>query len=130
MSGRERPAMGLAVALRQTEQVLSQRLSPHLAGLGLSMDHWRVLAVLHARPGLTMTAVADQAVVPAATLTRLVDKLVEVGLVVRRVDSADRRRAVTALSPRGAALAETLAELEQETAAAVVDASRSPLLDA
>lgn len=130
MSGDEKPAVGLAVALRQTEQALHRRLSPHLAALGLGMDHWRILAVLQARPGLTMSAVAGHAVVPAATLTRHVDTLVAVGLVVRRVDAADRRRAVTALSPRGWALAATLTALESEVAHDLENTPIRPLLDA
>lgn len=91
----------LAVHVRQVEARLRRALQPLLDDHGLTMDHWRILAVVGAAPGLGMAEVAAQAVVPAASLTRHMDRLVEHGLVVRRVDAGDKRRAVVALSPRG-----------------------------
>ena len=64
-------------------------------------------------PGITMTSLATSAVVAAASLTRHVDRLVELALVVRRIDPADRRRGVLALSPRGADLAARLLAAEE-----------------
>ena len=64
-------------------------------------------------PGITMTSLATSAVVAAASLTRHVDRLVELALVVRRIDPADRRRAVLALSSRGADLAARLLAAEE-----------------
>ena len=52
-----------------------------------------------------MSAIADEAVLPAATLTRHMDHLVERAMVVRRIDPGDKRRVVAALSPMGEALA-------------------------
>ena len=48
-----------------------------------------------------MTELAEQAVLPPATLTKVVDSLVEDNLVYRRVDGLDRRRIRAYLSPRG-----------------------------
>jgi DNA-binding MarR family transcriptional regulator len=78
-----------------------------------------------------MSTIADAAVVPAATLTRLVDRLTEVALVVRRIDRADKRRAVVALSPRGAVVAAELRGVEDQLAvevAAALGAERSAAL--
>ncbi len=94
-------ASSLAVHVRQVEARLRRVLQPLLDDHGLTMDHWRILAVVGAAPGAGMAEVASQAVVPAASLTRHMDRLVERGLVVRRVDPDDKRRAVVALSPRG-----------------------------
>ncbi|RHW25303.1 MarR family transcriptional regulator [Nocardioides immobilis] len=98
----------LAVRLRQAEAAIRGRLLPVLVEHGLSMEHWRIVAVVDDHPGIGMSSVAAAAVVPAATLTRHMDKLVELGLVVRHVDPADRRRVVVALSPRGRDLAALL----------------------
>jgi DNA-binding MarR family transcriptional regulator len=105
--------IGLSLALRHADHAVRLRLQPHLEADDLTVEHGRILAVLRVEPGLTMSTIAESAVVPAATLTRLVDKLVESALVVRRVDPADKRRVVVALSSRGAALADRLAEAER-----------------
>lgn len=104
--------VSLALALAHAEQAVLDRLRPLLAETGLALEHWRVLAVLLDRPGQSMAALADQAFVAAASLTRHVDRLVEIGLVVRSIDPADRRRSVTALAPRGTAYARRLHDVE------------------
>ena len=112
------PSSSLTVRLRQAEAELRDLLLPLLAEHGLSAEHWRIIAVVAEYPGLTMTGVAGSAIVPAATLTRHVDKLVERGLVVRHVDPDDKRRVVLALSPAGDAYARRLLAAEQSSAAA------------
>lgn len=107
------PALpSLSLLLRLSESTIRQRMQPSLDARGVSLEHWRIMSVLRVRPGLTMSALADATVLPSATITRHMDKLVELGLVVRRVDPADKRRVVAALSPRGGRIAAELAEHE------------------
>lgn len=108
----------LAVHVRQVEARLRDVLQPLLDEHGLSMDHWRIVAVIGDEPGLGMGEIAMLAVVPAATLTRHMDKLVERGVVVRRVDPDDKRRSVAALSPRGQEYAARLRAAERSVASA------------
>lgn len=115
-------AGSVALVLKRAEQAVRERVQPLLDESGLSLEHWRILAVLHDQPGLPMSPLAEGAVVPAATLTRHVDKLVELGLVVRRIDPADRRRAVTALAPRGATYVARLRDAEREAEQSVLAA--------
>lgn len=103
----------VAVRLRQAEATLRGALQPLLDEHGLTGEHWRIIAVVSDHPGLGMREVAAAAVVPAASLTRHMDRLVEHGIVVRRVDPDDGRRAVVALSPRGEAYAERLRTAER-----------------
>ncbi|RJS47216.1 MarR family winged helix-turn-helix transcriptional regulator [Nocardioides cavernaquae] len=117
-----RPAAGLTLLLKHAEQVVKQRLQPLLDEVDLTLDHWRIMSVLLVQPGLTMTTIADSAVVPAATLTRLVDRLAEQAIIVRRIDAADKRRAVVALSPRGQTLARRLRAAEQSVEVDLVSA--------
>jgi DNA-binding MarR family transcriptional regulator len=103
------PRVGsLVVLLRYCENKVRERLQPLLDEAGLSPEHWRIMALLHEQPGLGASAIAKGAVLPSASVTRHVDKLVERGMVVRRVDPADKRRVVLALSPRGQDNAERL----------------------
>jgi DNA-binding MarR family transcriptional regulator len=122
------PRVGsLVVLLRYCENKVRQRLQPILDEAGLSPEHWRVIALLHEQPGLGASAIAKGAVLPSASVTRHVDKLVELGMVVRRVDPADKRRIVLALSPRGKDNAERLLAEEravEDTIAAGLGAER------
>lgn len=99
---------GLGLLLRQAEQIVRRAMAEPLAELDLTAEQWRVMAALLEEPGQTMSALADAAVLPGATLTRHVDHLVERGLVVRRVHVEDRRRVAAVLSPRGRAVAQRL----------------------
>jgi DNA-binding MarR family transcriptional regulator len=122
------PSVGsLIVLLRYCENKVRQRLQPLLDQAGLSHEHWRIMALLHEQPGLGAGAIAKGAVLPSASVTRHVDKLVERGMVVRRVDPADKRRVVLALSARGLANAERLLAEEravEDTIAAGLGAER------
>jgi DNA-binding MarR family transcriptional regulator len=113
--------MSLAVLLRHAEGQIRNRLQPSLDEVGLSLDHWRILSVLQGRPGLRMTSIAEFAMVPNATLTRHVDLLVEHGLIVRRIDAADKRRVVAALSQRGESLVARLSDDERAVEREVMD---------
>lgn len=117
----------LVVLLRYCENKVRQRLQPLLDEAGLSPEHWRIMALLHEQPGLGAGAIAKGAVLPSASVTRHVDKLVERGMVVRRIDPADKRRVVLALSPRGQDTAERLLAEEravEDTIAAGLGAER------
>lgn len=111
----------LVVLLRSCENLIGQRLQPLLDQAGLAPEHWRIMALLHEQPGIGMSAIAKGAVLPSASTTRHVDKLVERGMILRRIDPDDKRRVVVALSPSGLGVAERLRaeerRVEEEIAA-------------
>jgi MarR family transcriptional regulator for hemolysin len=73
-----------------------------LSGLGLSDALALPLVLLGRRPeGLRQNAVADELGVEGPTLVRLLDRLVEDGLVERREDPDDRRAKIVQLTPAG-----------------------------
>lgn len=82
---------------RMVEDDLTRRLQPG----GFSIEHYRVLKVLdHERP-LAMGELATRVLVEPATLTKIIDRMVSEGLVVRLPDPADRRKVLISLSPAG-----------------------------
>lgn len=103
--------------IKHAEQAIRVALKSDLAAVDLTFEHWQVLTALAERPGLTMTELAEFAVLAPASLTRHVDRLVERAWIVRRVDPDDRRRVAVALSARGNQLAELLREREISAAA-------------
>lgn len=59
--------------------------------IGLTRSQWQVLSLLHRRPGISQTELAEMLEVRRATAGRAVDRLECKGWVVRRADPADRR---------------------------------------
>ncbi|TCO45577.1 DNA-binding MarR family transcriptional regulator [Kribbella antiqua] len=111
----------LLLLLKQAERRIELGLQPLLDEFGLSVEQWRVMLALHEEPGQPMSVLAESAVLPPASLTRHVDKLVERGLVLRRIHPDDKRRIVTALSPVGATVAERIATAQRSLEADLGD---------
>ncbi|MGW1203931.1 MarR family winged helix-turn-helix transcriptional regulator [Streptomyces cyaneofuscatus] len=87
--------------LTRAERLAARRIQSVLDAYDCSVDAWRVLDLLSGDEGRSMTALAEDAALPAPTLTKLIDQLVDQNLVFRRVDPADRRRVLVQLTPRG-----------------------------
>ncbi|MDV7218860.1 MarR family winged helix-turn-helix transcriptional regulator [Streptomyces prunicolor] len=105
----------LAWLLAAVERKVSARLTTVLQSAGSSIEQWRVLSVLADNQGHTMTELAECALLPAPTLTKVVDRMAAANLVHRRVDEEDRRRVLALLTPRGRTVHESLkAAMEQE----------------
>lgn len=107
---RERDDLELVRLLTLVQQSMAARLAAALRAAGASVEEWRVLSFLADGRGHPMTEIAEFAMLPAPTLTKLVDRLVAANRVYRRVDDADRRRVLVFLSHRGRAAHEELTE--------------------
>jgi MarR family transcriptional regulator, organic hydroperoxide resistance regulator len=103
------PATDLALLLTRADRLLSRRFTAILAASGCSLDAWRVISLLADADGHPMTELAAHVFLPPASLTKLMDHLVDDNLVYRRVDELDRRRIRAFLTPRGRALHRRLA---------------------
>jgi DNA-binding MarR family transcriptional regulator len=110
----------LSLLLRQVERKVAALLIPALENADLSMDQWRVLAALIDSGGVPMAELSEASFVTGSTLTRHVDRLVERGLLIRRIDPADRRKVIAHLSQRGELTATALRQLETAAQEAVV----------
>ncbi|WP_019057154.1 MarR family winged helix-turn-helix transcriptional regulator [Streptomyces prunicolor] len=98
------PSPALAHLLSHAERRLGLRMTAVLAEENCSVEQWRVLSVIADGKGHPMTEIADQVLMPAPSLTKLVDRMVADNLVYRRPDRADRRRVLLHLTARGRAL--------------------------
>ncbi len=94
--------------ITSVERRLTAALAADLEREGVSVEQWRALECLDLREGTTMSDIAGRVLVPAPTLTKLVDRLVASNLVHRRGDPQDRRRVLVLLTPRGGALRQRL----------------------
>ena len=96
----KRSAISLLAAV---ERQLTAAVAVDLDREGVTVDQWRVLDGLSHREGRSMGEIGAAAMLPAPTLTKIVDRLVAGNLVHRRSDPYDRRRVLVLLSPRGRA---------------------------
>ncbi|MEP9383598.1 MarR family winged helix-turn-helix transcriptional regulator [Nocardioides cheoyonin] len=87
--------------LHTVERQVAEAMRINLDPAGLSVEDWAVLSLVSDGKGHTMAEVIDAAGVPAASATRLVDRLVSSALLHRTPDAQDRRRVLVALAPRG-----------------------------
>ncbi len=85
-----RPSLAEVARLRLAVVRLARR-QRQLSGTGLTPSLQSALAVVDVRRSLTLGELAAVEQVSAPTVTRLVDKLEEMGLVVREPDPDDRR---------------------------------------
>jgi DNA-binding MarR family transcriptional regulator len=83
---------------------VTRRLSAVLDAQGSSLEEWRVLTLLVTHDGQSMSVIASFSMLPAPTLTKLIDRMVAANLVYRRRDEQDRRRVLVHLAPHGRAL--------------------------
>jgi DNA-binding MarR family transcriptional regulator len=82
---------------------LNQNLSERLRRRGYSFQDWRILAVLAAHDGITLSQLAEAAVIPQPTVSRLVASLARRGLLRRRARAGDSRFIEARVTPRGRA---------------------------
>jgi DNA-binding MarR family transcriptional regulator len=73
----------------------------HLKKHKLSTQGWLILTVIGRFAPLSPSELADRTSVGRDKISRIVDQLVESGLVSRRTDEADRRRVVLNLIAKG-----------------------------
>ena len=110
----------LADLLAHAAQVMAQGFAAELRRRGVSLPVWRVLAALLARPGETVTGLAEACLLQQPTMTKLLDRMVRDGLVTRSQDARDRRVIRVALTPEGEAKAAELAAVAERCEAEVL----------
>jgi MarR family transcriptional regulator, organic hydroperoxide resistance regulator len=92
------------------DQFGTETLAPH----GLSIAMWRVLAVLAAEGRQRQIDLADLTSIDASTLSRIVTRLMHLGLATRIRSSHSNREVIVALSAKGGALVARLIPLARE----------------
>jgi MarR family transcriptional regulator for hemolysin len=75
----------------ETAHALRKAFDRHACGLGVTRAQWKVLFRLTRQPGMRQIELADMLDIEPITLSRIVDRLEEAGLVERTADPTDRR---------------------------------------
>ena len=74
----------------------------------ITVSQWRVLAVLHARPGLSLNEIVEHVAIDQPSLSRIIDQLTARGLVSRAARQGDARFVSISLTNLGRALFEEI----------------------
>ena len=81
----------LPCEIAETAHALRKAFDRRAAGMGVTRAQWKVMFRLERQPNLRQIELADLLDVEPITLSRIIDRLEEAGLVERVADPADRR---------------------------------------
>ena len=106
-----------AFILNDVARLLRTYADHRAAQFGITRAQWVVLVRVQRSEGLNQSELAEILDLQPITLTRLLDKLCDSGLIERRPDPADRRAKRLFLTAAARPLLERLAVLGEETMA-------------
>ena len=121
MRGEDEQAMrpfsaSLPMALLLARESTMRRFRPLLADHGLTEQQWRVLRALAASDHpIEVTVLADRTALLAPSITRIVARLVDDGLIHRNAVPSDARRSVLELTAKGRRLVARIAPQSEAT---------------
>jgi MarR family transcriptional regulator, organic hydroperoxide resistance regulator len=82
---------GLGYRIKLLSQLLSRKLTERLEPFGLTPFHWVVLCCLWEEDGLPTSSIGEKLQQVGGTLTGVLDRMEERGLIRRERDCRDRR---------------------------------------
>ncbi|MGB7101583.1 MAG: MarR family transcriptional regulator [Xanthobacteraceae bacterium] len=111
------PNREFAFMLNDVARLLRTYADYKASQFGMTRAQWAVLVRVDRSEGLNQSELAEVLDLQPITLTRLLDKLCDSGLIERRPDPADRRAKRLFLTPAARPLLERLSVLGEETVA-------------
>src|SRR5258707_7221337 len=100
----------ILAAQREGSRLYAERVRP----LGLSPSQAEVLSVLHEAQPLSLIEVGERLVCETGSPSRLVNGLVQAGLVERVASATDQRKVSLSLTPRGEEVYAQVLDVEQQ----------------
>jgi DNA-binding MarR family transcriptional regulator len=97
--------------LRLVSNHASQAFASKLAGRDVTVAEWVTLRTLYEKDPTPPSRLAEEMGMTRGAITRLADRLIAKGFIVRTADPDDGRAQTLALTPRGADLTPDLAVL-------------------
>jgi DNA-binding MarR family transcriptional regulator len=108
------PLMELALLVKAGGRELERRMNDAMRPLGLTAAQADALSVIGLAGPLSLKELGELSIAEAGHPRRLVDRLVEAGLVERRPAADDRRRVELSLTARGRRQADRIATARAE----------------
>src|ERR1700734_2129431 len=120
MSEKITPNREFAFTISDVARLLRTYADHKAAQFGITRAQWAVMSRLDPFEGLKQSELAEMLDLQPITLTRLLDRLCQNGLIERRADPNDRRAKRLFLSPAARPLLEQLGVLSEETMGAAL----------
>ena len=95
------------VVMKKIDRTLSQQLEPY----GVSIPQSFILYSLLEQDGATLKEIGNKTLIDSSSMTVLVDKLEKDALVVRKLDSQDRRAIRVVITEKGRDIAEKVSKI-------------------
>jgi MarR family transcriptional regulator, transcriptional regulator for hemolysin len=118
-----------AFTLNDVARLLRTYADHRAAQYGMTRAQWAVLVRLDRAEGLNQSELAEMLDLQPITLTRLLDKLADSGLIERRPDPDDRRAKRLFLTPAARPLLEHLGVVGEDIMGAVLDGLEPPAIE-
>jgi MarR family transcriptional regulator, transcriptional regulator for hemolysin len=119
----------LVAQLVESSRLLRNFIDHRAKGRGSTRAQWIVLFRLREQEGLSQVDLADVLELQPISLVRLLDRLVEHGLVERRHDPRDRRTNRLFLTENGRQLVDDLDSLRESIATDVLQDVSAPAIE-
>lgn len=116
----------IAFTIMDVARLLKTYADHRARQFGISRAQWAVLVRLERTEGLKQSELAELLDLQPISLTRLLDRLADNGLIERRPDPNDRRANRLYLTPAARPLLKQLAELGEDMMATVLDKIDEP----
>jgi MarR family transcriptional regulator, transcriptional regulator for hemolysin len=120
MSEKITPNREFAFTISDVARLLRTYADHKAAQFGITRAQWAVMSRLDRSEGLKQSELAEMLDLQPITLTRLLDRLCEHGLIERRSDPLDRRAKRLFLTPTARPLLQQLGELGEDLMATVL----------
>jgi homoprotocatechuate degradation regulator HpaR len=98
----------LPMQLLRAREAVMQRLRPHLHGLGFTDQQGRIIRTLAEVDWIDMLELSRRCCIHPASLSRIIPRLDDKGIVRRRPASDDARRVTVSLTKKGRSALEVL----------------------
>ncbi|MTI32182.1 MarR family winged helix-turn-helix transcriptional regulator [Xanthovirga aplysinae] len=117
MIEKEKPYVTFGSLVRRAAKLLTQRLAINFKemGLDLTAGHWFILTALWVKEGRNQNELANFCNMDKTNITKLLDAMEKLNLVVKIEDRQDRRNKLVYLTNKGKELREEMTAAQQKT---------------
>lgn len=91
----------LTLALLEAREALMTHFRPELNEVGLTEQQWRIIRTLGQHEELDSTTLSEKACILKPSLTGIINRMLDTGLIVRRRSDTDQRFSFISLSEEG-----------------------------
>ncbi len=116
----------LCFALYSATHAIQRRYRPLLQALDLTYPQYLVLLVLWEDDELAVREIAERLFLDSATLTPILKRMEEAGILERQRSTEDQRRIAVTLTTAGRELQERVRGVTNDVTCAAVDAASAP----